>query len=628
MHKRPVLGLGDTLLAASASCAPLLAAATLSLLAGCATGSAGTRVSPAAPAALKMSGRVYGGQNPVSGASIQLYTVGTTGLGSASTGMIAAPLPTTDAGGNYSIGGLYGDCTGDTPGTAPGTLVYLVASGGSSIAGETNSNLLLMAALGPCSALGPNTVIDVNEVTTVAAAYALAPFAADYAHIGGTGTYPAGLVAALQNASLLADTSSGNTGGTGLAAGVTAPVAELNTLGNILATCINTGGAAAADGGNCNTLFNATSAASHSAVPATPDTFGAALGIAKNPGASAVVGLFTLPTPAGAPFAPYLNQPPQDFSVAVTFAGPAGTLATPYGIALDANGNAWVANASGKSVTQISPLGAASSFTAAGLFGAQGIAVDKSNNVWVANTAGNSVLEFTAASSYATATPFTANLAGPNAVALDSQGNAWVANFNGGSVTEIAGGMAGAPFTGGGSITLPSGVALDGGGNVYVTSGSGAVVELNHSGTVVNTLTDNALQGPVSVATNTAGQVVAAGYTTGAAVTASLGEFGSGTAASVSPVATSFVTPGGIAAGGQVFWVANSAVNGGVVEYSYGATAASSPSAGFGPLSAPVGVALDNAGSVWTANSGSNTVSKFIGLAVPVVTPLAATVGP
>jgi DNA-binding beta-propeller fold protein YncE len=53
-----------------------------------------------------------------------------------------------------------------------------------------------------------------------------------------------------------------------------------------------------------------------------------------------------------------------------------------------------------------------------------------------------------------------------------------------------------------------------------------------------------------------------------------------------------------------------------------------SPSAGFGPLNAPVGVALDNTGSVWTANSGSNTVSKFIGLATPVVTPLAANVGP
>jgi hypothetical protein len=31
-------------------------------------------------------------------------------------------------------------------------------------------------------------------------------------------------------------------------------------------------------------------------------------------------------------------------------------------------------------------------------------------------------------------------------------------------------------------------------------------------------------------------------------------------------------------------------------------------------------------GSVWTANSGSNTVSVFVGLAQPVVTPIAASV--
>jgi hypothetical protein len=105
MHKRPVLGLRSTLLATTTT-------AALALLAGCANSSAGTGVKSATPAALKLTGRVYGGQNPVAGASIQLYTVGTAGLGSASTGMIAAPLPTTDAGGNYSIGGVYGDCTG------------------------------------------------------------------------------------------------------------------------------------------------------------------------------------------------------------------------------------------------------------------------------------------------------------------------------------------------------------------------------------------------------------------------------------------------------------------------------------------------------------------------------------
>jgi hypothetical protein len=74
--------------------------------------------------------------------------------------------------------------------------------------------------------------------------------------------------------------------------------------------------------------------------------------------------------------------------------------------------------------------------------------------------------------------------------------------------------------------------------------------------------------------------------------------------------------------------VANGTTSGSLAKFTYGSTAAASPAAGFGSLNAPAGVALDASGCVWTANSGSNTVSQFIGLASPVVTPLAANVGP
>ena len=52
-------------------------------LAGCGMvqGSAGTVAAPA----VKATGMVHGGQNPVSDATIQLYAVGTTGYGSAAT---------------------------------------------------------------------------------------------------------------------------------------------------------------------------------------------------------------------------------------------------------------------------------------------------------------------------------------------------------------------------------------------------------------------------------------------------------------------------------------------------------------------------------------------------------------
>ena len=49
-----------------------------------------------------------------------------------------------------------------------------------------------------------------------------------------------------------------------------------------------------------------------------------------------------------------------------------------------------------------------------------------------------------------------------------------------------------------------------------------------------------------------------------------------------------------------------------------------SPATGYAPgeLSQPYGIAVDASGNLWVANFGSNTVTQFIGIAVPVSTPL------
>ena len=69
----------------------------------------------------KFQGSVFGGQQRVSGATIQLYTVGTTGMGSAAAPLIASP-GTTNSSGQFSITGTY-SCTSATQ-------VYIVATGG------------------------------------------------------------------------------------------------------------------------------------------------------------------------------------------------------------------------------------------------------------------------------------------------------------------------------------------------------------------------------------------------------------------------------------------------------------------------------------------------------------------
>jgi streptogramin lyase len=199
---------------------------------------------------------------------------------------------------------------------------------------------------------------------------------------------------------------------------VIVPTTELNTLADILASCVNTNGASSTA---CTSLFAATGAS---------DTFGAALAIAKNPGNGTITALTSLVS-AKAPFQPSVGVAPSDFTVAVTMGG-SSTLSTPYAIAVDAGGNVWVANEGGYTVAEFSLTGSVlTAPTAAGLIGAQGIALDRSGNVWVANTAGNSVIEFTAASNFATSSSYTAGgIYVPSAIAIDSAGTAWVANFN------------------------------------------------------------------------------------------------------------------------------------------------------------------------------------------------------
>ena len=592
----------------------LVALGLATLLTGCGTGAptadlAGTQKT------IKVSGIVHGGQQPVSQATIQLYSVGTGGLKSASNPLIGSTIQ-TGSDGSFNITGAYNNCTGATQ-------VYIVATGGNAGSG-TNSSIALAAALGPCSSLTSTTFIFMNEVTTIAAAYALAPFASDFAHIGATGSNPTGLVNAFASAALLANTAVGSAGGASVPAGVTVPLAEINTLADVVSACINTAGSSS---NPCIALFSATGAT---------ETFGASLAIAKNPGASAVTALYSLSVPT-APFQPTLtgSSAPNDFTIAIN-ATAGGTLATPYGIAIDASGNAWVTNETGSAVSELSASGGLlASPTATGLAGAQGVAVDRSGNVWVANTAGNSVVKFTLTSGSVTATnSYTAGgVTAPAAIALDSGGNAFIANFNGNSVTGLnsAGSpLNGSPFTGSSNnIIVPNAIAVGPTGTIYVTSGNGSIVNLSNTGGFLATLNDGTLQGPAGVAVDGSGRTLATGFTTGASVGGALSQFASGGAAVAGSPATSGISsPSGVATDGASIWVANNTTSGSVAQFSYSSDTPLSPLTGFGSLSSPTGVAVDASGCVWTANSGSNTVSKFIGLAVPIATPLAVSVGP
>src|SRR5258708_30253127 len=77
-----------------------------------------------------LRGNLHGGQQPISGASVQLYATGATGYWSSATGLLSSP-GITGANGGFSITGgytcpsstsqLYIVSTGGHPGLSPGT---------------------------------------------------------------------------------------------------------------------------------------------------------------------------------------------------------------------------------------------------------------------------------------------------------------------------------------------------------------------------------------------------------------------------------------------------------------------------------------------------------------------------
>jgi hypothetical protein len=401
---------------------------------------------PSAPATLTVHpayGVVMGGQQPVAGVNLQLYQAGTTGYGSAAT--LLGPSTQTTSNGNFNLPSYT--CTA-------GSQVYLVGTGGMPYSPVTNNNLALMVGLGTCGGTDLHNFIDVNELTTIASVWALAPFMTGIANIGTSSTNTAGLANAFAAINELVNTANGTVPGPALPAGATLPTTEINTLADIIAQCINSSGGVAGDGSGCGDLFNLAPNAAGTVYPT--DTITAAMNIAQNPGRNAT-NLNKL-QPANPVFMPTIDANAQvnDWTVAITYTG--GGLNAPTSVATDAVGSVWVTNSGNASVTKLDYLGNALSgsngFTAGGFNNPSAIAIDGSGDAWVTNLGNNTVTELDPTG--ATGTVHSGNgLDSPKSIAIDGSGNVWIANSAGSSTVSAftSGGAAltGSPFSGAGT---------------------------------------------------------------------------------------------------------------------------------------------------------------------------------
>lgn len=618
-----------------------------------------------------LNGIVQAGTQPLVGASVYLYAAGTSGYASAS---IAISSPnatgaiTTDSTGSFKIPAGYA-CPQLT------SQLYLVAVGGQVGSSAPNQNLALMTALGACSNLSSSPFV-INEVTTVATASALAPFSADnpltgassYLNIGSSSANAAtGLANAFATVNNLVNVGTGRPLYNTLAGNAAVPYIEINTFADVLDACAITSGGSAGDGSACGNLFvNANPRQQDDTSTAPTDTLQAAFDLVKPPDANMAVapnvaGVYGTGTVnASSPFQPILTSAPHDWSIALNYTsggGVGGSGSTSSGsssFAVDALGNLWITNTNTNSVSEWSNLGApispavlssvAGGFTPASLNAPGPVAIDANGYVWIVN--GNGTLaELDSTATPVTGSPFLGGgLSLGVGIAIDGMGSVWVTNSGspGGVARFSNSGIALSPadgYTDGIANPLP--IAIDGSGDVWIQNenrqqnGTAAflLAELNGASgaPAVGVPGGFTATNQRQIAADASGNIwgpshcgaykVPAGYTGNPGTPSPTDNDNAQTVANPSALAVD---------GANRVWLASA---GGV-----NCTAATQPPSvslidvtnGYAFVDQslsndPQFLAVDGSGNLWVLLN-NNTVTEFVGVATPAVTPLAAAV--
>jgi len=610
--------------------------ATLSTVIGCGIGQLSTATEPVS-GNFVVQGKVHGGQQPVTGATIQLWSVGSTGYGSTASKLLGSNVVTTDTNGNFSITGDY-----TCPATGNG-LVYITSTGGNpGLAPGTNNSAIVMAsALGSCATLLANastTFVFIDEVTTAATAVALAQYFTPTFGSSSTDSFGApnttqaqvGITNAFATVNNLVNTSTGNAVTTstltnaGFTITATPESAKLYTIADILAACVNSDGSSSSP---CQTTLFPDVTPTSGTQPT--DTLQAAVDMALNPTSSGGSGyamnmaaLYGLQN--GTPPYPGASSQPTDWTIGINYADSttnAPVLTDPADVAVDASGNIWVVNDNGGTsagaLGELGPTGTpllgtifpnetgATVLTAAG---PREAAIDLGGNVWIGSTAGSGyTYEYSPGTSSPTGEISYAHLSkAPWGLAVDQNGNTFVGMESSSATIDIyafpsgvgatssiinqEGEFADTDFGASAGLVRPEYMAFDNSSshNLWITSGGAT--------TSIGQLSDITLctpsGGPPAVCTES----TTSGANTYTSESANVGT-------------TS--TPSGLAAGPNGMWFANRGNN--TITYlpiAANGTYTGSTEAVYGSsttLGGPTYLAVDGSGNVWTTNNSQTS---------------------
>lgn len=411
-----------------------------------------------------LTGKVHGGNQPVSGATVNLYFAGQA-LNATAT-LAATTTTSNDGTGSFNFvqnttsPNNGSDNTFSCPTNIGSPLVYVVAKGGNTL-GNGNSSInnsaaAFIAIYGTCSELATHNFVNMTEVTTVATLAAVQQFfdpSNDSITADGTGqqygimiglTKTIGLMVDAANGTAVTSTvlpasTSGANGVGGVSVTATPEVNKINTLADAISACVNNASASATA---CTTLFasaqapapNVTNRPNGTVFAPATDVVQATYYILTNPtngGTANLQNIYNLATGAGAPYQPTLSAQPTDWNIGINYASTStcgtnggGFINGAYDINIDAQNNVWIANsqATKGNLSELSASGAANTCVFAGGASNGGATLDSNGNVWEASSESNNIYRYNPNdhSILAFPTPST-----PLAVTADGVGNVY-----------------------------------------------------------------------------------------------------------------------------------------------------------------------------------------------------------
>lgn len=616
----------------------LLASAAIATT-GCSNMTSSVSSSGGLTAATKVGGKVHGGNQPVAGATVNLYFASQATF-AAGAQLVASTTTASDGSGGFLFNKTTGAANDGSSSSfsCPTTnnanpYVFVVAKGGTTVntpGATANTDAEFIAPMGRCAEISASTNVYMSEVVTVATMAAIHQYMNPTASVGpiestigsdGIFVSDQGLSNSFDNVALMASLSTGQgnssisrngstNGATGVTMTITPELAKINQLANVISACINqTAGGSAV----CSSIYSSaappadagTTSVNNASYSTATDLLTALYYIFTNPtnGSTAnMTTLYNLSAASGAPYQPTLTSMPTDWSIGIKYVASGSCtgsatsfVSNPTSLTIDLKGDILISNSSigntAGTLGQMAPDGTPNAcfpVTAGGplsgsgtpLF-ASGVANDIAGNVWVGSKSTNEIIRYTPPS---VGTPSTLDIPTSDpviAITTDGYGDVFFSTTTG-NLFEIVKAS---------SLTTPA---------VPVQINTASIGSGNHI--MIDAFNRIWASSGTTSITATAGSVDATGtfltnFTTTAYTTAN--SFG---IASTSTQGSGVYTSS--ASDSSITYLAGS--NSGF------ATATGFPVTG-GGLGSPVDIALDGAQNVWAANAngGLSAFSKF-----------------